>query len=392
MSARTGAFFLVFAALVGCDGKFNLKPAVFPPPPLPPPPAVAAGEKPKSFLDLPEPAVARTLDGRDVSKEPAARLESAGKKAADARQFADAAVYYYWAAQTKNSLYYDVACYATLAGSVDDGFYWLQKSGLTAGLDVDWANEDADLFLLRADRRWPSFLVWLRQCEAHHSANAKPVTTLIVPTGYDPKKSRPIPAVVWLHGMGSEPTGLVDPAEEDSLVQLWADELNVAFVGVSGTKAKAATRFVWAEDAKADMARVTKALAEVKDKVAVKPGSLIAFGFSQGAQTGLELAARHPDQFAGAIVLSPGSDRENLRLIENPSASLTSRGFVFGVGAGEHPGNRAQVDNGVQWLTKAGAKVDKQVFVGQKAHTFPADVRERFPQWVAFIRRANVSK
>ena len=79
---------------------------------------------------------------------------------------------------------------------------------------------------------------------------------------------------------------LVDPAEEDSLVQRWADELNVAFVGVSGTKAKAATRFVWAEDAKADMARVTAALAEVKDKVTIKPGSLIAFGFSQGAQTG----------------------------------------------------------------------------------------------------------
>ena len=219
-----------------------------------------------------------------------------------------------------------------------------------------------------------------------------PLTTLIVPDGYDRKKGKPVTVIVWLHGMGSTPTGFVDPAAEDSLARALANELNVAFVGVSGTKVKGADRFVWAENAEADLARVTAALEEVKDRVTVTAGRVIAFGFSQGAQTGFELAARRPDLFAGAIVLSPGSDRENLGQIKEPSALLKQRGFVFGCGAREHPGNKLQARNGAEWAKAAGAKVDNQLFPNQSAHSFPEDINARFPQWVTFVLAANEKK
>ena len=83
--------------------------------------------------------------------------------------------------------------------------------------------------------------------------------------------------------------------------------LNVAVVGVSGTLARGQQTFVWAVDAERDAQRVRNALAEVSDRVTVKPGHVIALGFSQGAQVGLEIAVRNPEEYAGAIALSPGA-------------------------------------------------------------------------------------
>ena len=157
--------------------------------------------------------------------------------------------------------------------------------------------------------------------------------------------------------MGSEPSGLVNPDEQDSLAQSLANELNIAWIGVSGTLPKGTRSFVWAENAEQDLARIQAALKEVEADVKIRQGGLIAFGFSQGAQTGLELAVRHPELFAGAIVLSPGSQSQNLNQIAMPNPLLKQRGFVFGCGAGEHPGNRAQTRDGANWgRTRQGRK------------------------------------
>ena len=45
-----------------------------------------------------------------------------------------------------------------------------------------------------------------------------------------------------------------------------------------------------------------------RSRVTIEKGKVITFGFSQGAQRGLEIAAQYPEEFAGSIVLSPGAE------------------------------------------------------------------------------------
>ncbi len=123
-----------------------------------------------------------------------------------------------------------------------------------------------------------------------------------MPSGY--QKGTPLTVVVYLHGLGSKPEDFVNEK-----CQRHADAANVAIVGVSGTLPRGPDKFVWAVDPERDAKRVRDALAEVADRVTVKPAHVIALGFSQGAQVGVEIAVRNPEEFAGAIVLSPGAGR-----------------------------------------------------------------------------------
>jgi predicted esterase len=186
--------------------------------------------------------------------------------------------------------------------------------------------------------------------------------------------------------MGSHPEGFVNEDE----VQDFADELDIAFVGVSGTLPRGKNSFVWAENPEQDYERVRDALKEVSDRVTVKSGAVITLGFSQGAQVGLEIAVRHSDEFAGSIVLSPGADRHLDRV--QPSPLLAKRGFVVAYGAKEHAGN---VMLGVQddrWLRQAKAKVIHRPYPGMAEHSLPPDFADRFPEWVRFIQKTAAGK
>ena len=56
-----------------------------------------------------------------------------------------------------------------------------------------------------------------------------------------------------------------------------------------------------------DAAHIRRALAGLKDKLTVTPGQNVLFGFSQGAQMAFEVAFANPAEYAGAIVMSPGT-------------------------------------------------------------------------------------
>lgn len=350
------------------------------------------GWKPSPHLDLKEPKVPKNVDGKDVSDLSPKLLISLARGATDRKDFKNATIYSYWASKKIPGELYDLACNSALSGDKEGAFYWVQQAGIQTGVDVDWAEKDADLLTLRADTRWGDFKRWLLYCEEYHQKFAKPVTTLILPKKYDVKKDNPLNVIVWLHGMGSKPDEFVDPNDPDCDAQAFADELNIAFVGVSGTRIKSKKNFVWAENVAQDFERVKAALDEVKAKVQIKEGGVINFGFSQGAQVGLELAAQHPEVFAGAIVLSPGSNRESIDQIDAMNPLLKKRGFVFGCGEREALGNLLQCDNGFQWTKKAGAQTQKNLYPGQRAHAFPADFEEKFPEWIQFILKANTAK
>ena len=221
---------------------------------------------------------------------------------------------------------------------------------------------------------------YLEDCNRYFESAPIVRTALVLPKNY--QKGTPIPAVLWLHGLGSSPEDFVNDGSQE-----YADELNVALIGVSGTKARGPRSFVWAEDVEKDAKRLRDAVAEVSDRVTVKKGHIVTLGFSQGAQVGLEVAVRHPEEYAGSIVLSPGAE-PHLEDVK-PSPLLARRAFVVTCGAEEHPGNVRLTALDADWLRRAKASVIHKAYPGVSAHSFPKDFDERFPEWVKFILKTR---
>ena len=323
------------------------------------------------------------LDGKDLKSLGGAELAGRAGEAAEKEDYRRAAAFQYWHVKKSKSGQYNLACYLAQAGQTDAAFYWLQSAALEEGVDARHAQQDADLPSLRADPRWAKVHRFLVDCNRYFETAPVVRTTLVLPKAY--KKGTPVVAVVWLHGLGSRPEDFVNAGSQE-----YADRMNVALVGVSGTKARGPRSFVWAEDAAKDAKLALRdALAEVADRVTVKKGQVITLGFSQGAQVGLEVAVRHPEEYAGSIVLSPGA-QPHLEDV-TPSPLLAHRGFVVSCGAKEHLGNVQLTADDAEWLRKAKARVIHKAYPGVAAHTFPADFEDRFPEWVEFILKRRRS-
>ena len=275
---------------------------------------------------------------------------------------------------------YNLACFLAQIGKVDPAFYFLQLAAFEEGVDEQHAQRDEDLTSLRSDPRWDDVHMYLVFCNLYYKWLHPKHTTVVLPKGY--QKGTAIPAVLWLHGLGAGPEDFVNES-----CQEYADKLNLALIGVSGTNARGPRSFVWAEDPKEDAQRLQDALTEVSDRVTVKKGQVITFGFSQGAQVGLDVAVLHPEQYAGSIALSPGA----IPHLDDakPSPLLAQRGFVVSCGANELPGNVQLTALDAEWLRKTKAHVIHKPYPGVSAHSFPKDFEERFPEWVKFILKAQ---
>jgi predicted esterase len=339
------------------------------------------GEKPAPPLKLALPAAQPALlDGMDLRKLDEPQLARLARQAAAREDYARATTYQYWVVDRYKSGQYDLACYLARTGKTDAAFYWLQVCALEEGLDSARAQHDEDLVALHRDARWPRVRQYLTACNSYFAAKPRPRTLLVLPNLY--KKGTAIPAVVWLHGLGTHPGGFVNEG-----CQAYADLLNIAIVGVSGTVARGPRVYVWSEDPEQDARRVRDALAEVKDRVTIKPGHVITMGFSQGGQMALEIAVRYPEEYAGAIVMSPGAQAHVQQV--QPSPLLAGRGFVLVCGANEHPGNVKLTADDAAWLSAANARVKHTPYPGMTAHSFPPDFDERLPEWVKFIEEAR---
>lgn len=337
-------------------------------PKMPEPPlAIARPAEPPKMLgetDL------STVDG-DRLEGPALRLSQRGKNR-------EAAQIQYWAVRSNDAGRYNLACFLALAGDTDAAFYWLQQAAITDGADAAWAGQDDDLASLRRDPRWPKVAAFLKSCNAAWTASGYHKTTLILPEGY--KVGTPIGVVVGLHGLSSDPGSFVGPA-----VQPFADELNMAFVGVSGTRPSGRSSFVWAEDPAKDAARIRQALEEVADRVTIAPGRVVLYGFSQGGTVAFQVAFANPKEFLGAIPISPGGqampDIKGLKAAPGAAA----QGYVCLCGGGEAPGNVQITREIAAAARKAGCRVELAIDPKQTTHSFPADFAETFAKRVRFV-------
>ncbi|MCE9572893.1 MAG: hypothetical protein K8W52_07030 [Deltaproteobacteria bacterium] len=273
---------------------------------------------------------------------------------------------------------YARASLAAQAGHVDEALYWLQRGAIDDGVDVTDVSDDPDFKAVVADARWPelqAFCLRVRRYYAHHPVEIEAVA---VPRGY--RAGTPIPLLIALHGLGDGAAQFFAAMEGQGA----ADVFGVAIVSVSGTIARGPHHFAWAEDPERDLARIDRALAKLRDRVAIAEGKTALLGFSQGAQLAVELAARHPERFAGAIGMSPGTLTE--RTLDGLAAgSLAKRHFVMLVGAGEYPGNVTLAADDAAKLRAAGAEVYHRAHPDQKQHSFPPDFYDAFGTWLGFV-------
>lgn len=327
------------------------------------------------------PALPEKLKGKNLSKMEAAELFGLANQAMDQGDYASAAAYQYWYVKKSGTGQYNLACFLSQIKQVDPAFYWLQLAAIEEGVDAQHASQDEDLDSLRRDPRWSQMSRFLAAYNDYFEETPVKQHVLIVPAGY--QVGTPIPVVIWLHGMGAEPEGFVKTGGQDI-----ADELKIAFLGVSATRSRGPHSFVWSTDPVQDAERIQEALKACADKLTPQPGRLIALGFSQGAQAGLEVAVRAPEQYAGAIVLSPGGYPSLLGKVK-PSSLLARRGFVLCCGAQEHPATVAFTSQDAKWLQQSKAQVQHKAYPGMSAHSFPEDFYERFPEWVQFILKAQ---
>jgi predicted esterase len=344
--------------------------------------AAATGRgRPTAPLALkPPPEPSPMLDGNDLRKVPAQRLAAAARRLYDEKQYPQAIQVLHHAIAGGADGGYDLACDYALTGNVDAAFYWLQKSALDEGIDASWAGQDSDLDILRKDRRWAQVESFLAACNAYWAKSGNTSVTLVVPSGYKP--GTPIGVLVGLHGLGADPEGFVNKEAYQDL----ADELKMAIVGVSGTVPRGRRSFVWSENPVEDAAHIRRALAGLKDKLTVAPGHIVAFGFSQGAQMAFEVAFANPAEYAGAIVMSPGTTKRVTLRELSPGPANKKQAFVCTCGAQEQAGNVLYTRADAEFATKAGSRVELKLYDGVSEHRFPADFAAAFPGWVRFVR------
>lgn len=340
-----------------------------------PPTSPAAGPPlpPLTVEPFPEPARG------DLASLPPDELSAGGLRLLQQGRPAEAAQVLYFAVKQGADDRYNLACALARANEVDPAFYWLQRAAAEEGVDSEWAQQDSDLDNLRADPRWSQVADYLRAYNEYFAHQDVLRTVLIVPAGYAPDK--PIVTLVGMHGLGGSEAFV----HED--YRLWAERLNVAFVGLSGTRPLGPKSCSWSEDRELDHAQVQKALASLQGRL--EPGKVLLFGFSQGAQMAFELAAAHPDRYAGAIVMSPGKrGTGGLEGLKARAGNQDQR-FVLVSGAEEHPGTVAQVREDASWARAGGAEVKEKLYPGVSEHAFPPDFTDAFPDWVRWLESAG---
>ncbi len=202
----------------------------------------------------------------------------------------------------------------------------------------------------------------------------------------DHKPENPIPVAIWLHGYGWNPSEL-SVFEED--YQERADELGIAFVGISATAARDEGGYEWAENTATDYRYIKSVLEANQSRITPEWPRVTLFGFSQGAKVAGDIAGNHPDKFAGAVLMSPGGKKNSPDL---PDAITKNHQFLkifCFVGAGEASGNVSLTKKYVREFKRLGATVVHKEYEGIEDHTTPPDYEKNLTNWLSTILSAE---
>ncbi|SDS19922.1 hypothetical protein [Pseudomonas prosekii] len=191
----------------------------------------------------------------------------------------------------------------------------------------------------------------------------------------NPPASVPVPAacrpvLVWMHGYGVN--GEVD--DYQSLA-----DTGVIVLGINGTEMiNAVDSFRWIGPGfEGTHKAVQNGLKELEAQQCIDRKHVYLMGFSQGSQHASALLAQHPDDYAGALLLSPGG------MQPTPAVSKAHGKRVFVInGKMEGPRNQ-QMATDFRKLFSDGNEVKSRTH--EEGHTFPDDWRTSFPQALRWL-------
>jgi phospholipase/carboxylesterase len=338
---------------------------------------------PEPPLTVPAPEPLPNDGGRDLTTLAGRELAMEAQRLSESGDHRRAAQYRSMLVRASGKGQFELALDHAMAGDMDSAFYWLQEAALTEGVNPAWADRVAGLESLRRDSRWPAIPPFLRECNTLWARSGHRRTVLVTPTDYRP--GTPIGVIVGLHGIGGGPDGFLDDSYRG-----FADELNMAFVAVSGPIPFGQRSFAWSEDPEADARQVRRALVELTDRLTIDPAHVVLYGFSEGGQMAFEIAIRCPEEFRGALAMSPGATMPLFRLNRlKPSAGNKGQGFVLLCGAEEAFYHVEFTRADAEFAQKAGARVNAKLYKGVAQHDLPHDFARSFARWVRFIDGAK---
>jgi predicted esterase len=197
----------------------------------------------------------------------------------------------------------------------------------------------------------------------------------------NPSATIPVPAacrpvVVWLHGYGVN-------GEVDEDYQPLADT-GAIILGINGTEMiNSVDSFRWIGPGfEGTHKAVQNGLKELAVQQCIDRKHVYLMGFSQGSQHAGALLAQHPDDYAGALLLSPGG------MQPTPTTSKARGKKVFVInGKMEGPGN-LQMSADFRALFSEGNEVKSITHDG--GHTFPDGWRTSLPQALRWMMGGEV--
>jgi predicted esterase len=269
---------------------------------------------------------------------------------------------------------YQAACNYALSEQLEKAEKQLDKAFQRGFDDFATMVGDDDLENIRAR---PRFNELLKQARARYvkSAQARVGQPIAVrPLGKRPARGWPV--MLLLHGYGDTNMSYLDHAE------LWAD-LGFLAVAVPGS-VPSGDGFIWSldstEQTHSDLQAIINAPALAQE---IDPLRVYMLGFSQGAQHAMLLLGKHTQEYAGAVVLSPGG-------------SLAAQMIAYNIEPGQRPakfflvsGDREGYDSVIPRWKKVSenARWKFRNTTHPGGHQFPEDWADQMPQVAEFLLR-----
>lgn len=324
----------------------------------------------------------KVLNGRDLSTDPAVFRDARRAMDLAASGNVQAAMQLrYWSIKRRPSRYGrgDLATMSAATGNVDAAIYWLQESVWAESVVVDDLDQNPAFRAVVNDPRWPKLREFLVTATAAWTKATHHQEVLVLPRKWSAEK--PIPVLIFLHGLGGEPESMLPQSEESISAQALADKHKCALLSLSGPIAFGCHSFAWTNDLDRDYRHIVGSIQRLKDKFTPDTNKLLVVGFSRGAQEGVEIAARYPEHFLGAFAICPGTSAGCRLGGIVPPPDLKGRRFLIIRGKLEGQPSLQVASEDARLLEQAGGKVLLQSLDGM-GHQVPENYAKLINDWL----------
>ena len=264
------------------------------------------------------------------------------------------------------------------ANQIEDGLAMVAATAIDSQIDINTFQYHEQFKAFQKHGKFPLLLKYLADLSRYWDQKQRQDIQISKPKAFD--FTKPAPIVFALHGYGSTPSDFSGEIE-----QKLSNDLDAIIISVSGTYPINANQYSWAESTALDKAHLDFALTQVQARFPkLKIGKRVLFGFSQGAQMALEIAANYPLEFSGAIAFSPGTLTELQLANLSAGKQLHGQHYVIRVNQ-EHEKNIAWAKADAEQLRAGGASVDYFLDTSVGRHTFPKNYSTNMKRWVRHV-------